>query len=49
MILVDTSIWIDLLGRKPVHRVSPDHQSLMATTSAARCSRGYGWVSDRSW
>jgi predicted nucleic acid-binding protein len=33
MILVDTSIWVNLFGNKPVHKVSPDHISLFATCS----------------
>ena len=33
MILVDTSIWIDLFSKKPSHKVSVDHLPLFVTCS----------------
>src|SRR4051794_4857460 len=32
MILVDTSIWVDLLSRRPDHRVDPDQMPQLVTT-----------------
>lgn len=33
MILVDTSIWIDLFSKRPTHKVTPDRLSLFVTCS----------------